>query len=663
MNIQGIIKDLTRRRKTSPEIPYPDELRTVLVDANGNRIFGRSPQPDDFFARPALPFFFRGTIPSYNSRDYPHNKREEARTAYETEELRNRELLEKAVFYLSQTDDGCRLLQLAKNMKFSFVFDRRTTEARNASGLLDFTNKLIPLHPKTTPEDLMLTVKHELQHMENINDGIAADTQQTLSSFQITSRALECAARVSEAIAAFESAYADPVTTPHAFRPPGVTQAFAARLPKMAAAANSPDACKAASSKDWKRFAQIVFPAFYLETGTLAFYDRDMLGIYDARMPKDMNDRDTEDQLRKIYGQDQAGFQTACYYYRDNFHTMLDSFMIRSDWSHSRIAGLMTVGRQKFLEPSGAGYNLESTDNLALINTPETQPVLQAFRHKIIKLKERGHNIADIDLQELETPPLEPTPHNSPPPSLIVSMRNLAVLRKTDARLNAPPSTLASPVSTPVAKFPFQVFIMPSHTAREAWRHILGGEIKLVAFAKNLANTTMAQRWPNEKMRSASIIYAHTYGRHTGLGSDITASRELVKMGLLAPIGAFPTEYIRDLAARIQEASASSVESEHYKSFDDSEKRLLQHWEAMATHGIDPLNGVHQPPDQLHPSDEESGVQVFGRYLANHFKIAATRQDVATMTTGDMVDWGSKQDQQPIAPRPAGEITALTFSK
>ena len=165
---------------TAPkEPPVPTGEWQLIVDKSGNPVNDRPAAIGDMLARRPVQYHYGGTIPGYKpdkSKSLTENMA--ARTDYEMRSIENRALLDKAIFLLSQTDDGRRLLNTALSQEFTFVFDPERTQKEGAAGLCDYTNKLIPLNEGSTPEQVALTVKHELQHMEDIKNGAGRYSQQ-----------------------------------------------------------------------------------------------------------------------------------------------------------------------------------------------------------------------------------------------------------------------------------------------------------------------------------------------------------------------------------------------------------------------------------------------------------------------------------------------------
>jgi hypothetical protein len=630
------------------------------VDAEGNRIIGRGPLQGDFYARKPVSYAFGGTLPTFRPENHPHSEVQAARINYETAELRNRERLEKAIFFLSQTDDGRRLLELANAMQFSFVFDQRTLDAREAIGLCDFRSKLIPVHPDSSPQTLMLTVKHELQHMENMADGIFLDTKETLSSFQLVSRALEASARVSEAVAVYECIHGDPAGTPHQFSPPGISQLFECKLPAMAAALNSPSAQQAAKDKNWKVFAQIVFPAFYKEKPTLATYDRDMLGVYSKNMPVDMNDPASLEDLQASFKNDASGFKAACDV-RSNPRYMREHFMAQSTWSHWKIAKFLTVNGATFLDPTGATFNLDDPALLAFQDDSKTRSAFQIFQDKIAKLQAHGHKVVSVDLP----PMLEDAPPSARPSRSIFRQIAERLRHSTVFSKNTPTPSSPDILPRPLA---LAAIVLPHGGALEAARaqqlfiahNETGAEATLKNFSASLRSTPYNQS-PNDKVCFAIMDYADRHRRGISSDAHIFASKELIDLGLRAPIAAFPSAYIQRVLIRVAEGLHASTSGGNYAAFSDSEKRLLQHWQDIASRGANPFDADtvpgHVSPDIM--------VTTYGRCLTQCFKVSDSKQPLSILTIVELnsrSDLASPQVAATASRQPAQEKKARKHS-
>ena len=261
------------------EPPKPAPPYTRIVDKNGDEIVGRKPNGGDFLARPPMDFDYAGTVPKFSPHDH-HSLRDKMGAAmeYAARDYKNRQNLEKAVFLLSQTEDGRRLLAKARKMEFKFVFDHGQTSDRGAVGMCDYSNKIIPLAEGRNPAAVALTLKHELQHMEDIEKGITYHSNCTLLSSIMADRALEANARVSEAIAASELYLGDPKGPAQQFRSSTLFANFFHSKPAVAEAAFKN--ISAAKEGKWDAFALPVFKAYQGLIKTLDYYDDNLADMY-----------------------------------------------------------------------------------------------------------------------------------------------------------------------------------------------------------------------------------------------------------------------------------------------------------------------------------------------------------------------------------------------
>ena len=265
------------------EAPTPAYSYSRIVDKNGDEIIGRQPNGGDFLARAPVHYNYGGTIPKFNPADYPTlQDKMAAAMEYAARDYRNKQNIDKAVFLLSQTNDGRRLLRKAEEQGFTFVFDHDRLEKEKAAGLCDYKNKLIPLTEGRSPFGVALTIKHELQHMEDIEKGAIYHDRCTLLSAIMGDRALEANARVSEAIAASELLLGNPDGPEQQFRSSALFAHFFHSKPAMAKVAL--DNLDEVKKKNWGGFALPVFKAYQRLTGTLDYYDDRLADIYSGPM-------------------------------------------------------------------------------------------------------------------------------------------------------------------------------------------------------------------------------------------------------------------------------------------------------------------------------------------------------------------------------------------
>ena len=155
----------------------------IPVDVNGDRITDRQSGPNDFLARSPVKCVFGGTHPKpkvidgdVNLSNADHQKMIEARISYEIQALKNAENIEKAIFLVSQTDDGRRLLEKAKTDGCEIIFDSDIRD--DVNGFFMPADNQIVLKQGLTAESVATTLKHEMQHWEdNQNGGVTYNTE------------------------------------------------------------------------------------------------------------------------------------------------------------------------------------------------------------------------------------------------------------------------------------------------------------------------------------------------------------------------------------------------------------------------------------------------------------------------------------------------------
>ena len=91
-------------------------------------------------------------------------------------------------------------------------------------------------------------------------------------------------------------------------------------------------------------------------------------------------------------------------------------------------------------------------------------------------------------------------------------------------------------------------------------------------------------------MRSAILS-----GCHRSLLNNQGKVGEMLDVGLKAPMGAFPQEYLTDLCRRVKETSSDQVQDQSKFTaarITPNEIKLMEHWKEMQSNGIDVMWGV-----------------------------------------------------------------------
>lgn len=272
--------------KTYNTPPTPTTDYPIIVDRFCRPVTLRAPRNDDFLARPPVQFTYGGTIPKFNPANHiGRNEKSAAAMTYIAADARNKTHLEYAVLLLSQTNDGRRLLQMANREKFTFVFDDERMKNEGAVGLCDYQNKLIPLAAGRSAEEVALTLKHELQHMEDILKGISYNHTHTLQSSLMADRALEANARVSEAVACAQILHGTLNGPERQFKSTALFAAFFNKNTPMAARAQT--SLELAEKGQWQEFANQVFDGYFEQQDTLDYYDKRQVDMYAKRLVGD----------------------------------------------------------------------------------------------------------------------------------------------------------------------------------------------------------------------------------------------------------------------------------------------------------------------------------------------------------------------------------------
>ncbi|MDP2206569.1 MAG: hypothetical protein Q8K65_09710 [Alphaproteobacteria bacterium] len=527
--------------------PQPEGYWSMIVDENGEAVTNRPPTATDFLARRPIDYIDGGTQPAFK-KDPLLNERENTKNLvdYEIRSQKNKEHLQKAVFLLSQTDDGARLLSKAKQMEFRLVFNDDLCKERNASGLCDYANKQIPLASGSSAANVALTLKHELQHMEDIKNGMRYGLSDTPRSAILLDRVLEGNARVSEAVAAAEALLGSPQGPARQFRTAALFNEFWRACPQMAQEAQS--ALPQAAENKWTTFAAKVLPAYFRETATLALYERDYFKFIDKYVP------DTSNSIKAAKDGDYQ-HRAAHQRYVDSARNNANTLFTQDRWNAENIAPLLTIrGIPYMKEITGKGFSLASETATALT---ATGPAL------FEKLKQ---NIRTV-LPESDKPALLDLP-----------------VQKSALALPA----LPNPYTGYTSKLETEAF------AAIQMPHRLDGS-RLSNGQRSHESTTQLFNDAFKAMKSGAtdtdrihyVINSYLH-QNAGVANVRGLVGNLLEAGLRAPIGAFPEKYLVDLRARAT-LSVRLFKEGQASDISPKEAKLLDHWQQMKDKGMDPV--------------------------------------------------------------------------
>jgi hypothetical protein len=549
-------------RPVPDTIPVPSGAWSLIVDENGDKVMTREPRAADMLARPAVAYLYGGTQPEYKMEKSPdqfHNL--QGVIDYECRAQRNKEYLDKAVFLLSQTDDGRRLLDVARQNKFTLLFDPSRVAEEGAVGLCDFAGKVVPLAEGRSPAEVALTLKHELQHMEDMSKGATYHANHTPQTARMTDRALEGNARVSEAIAAAEMLLGSPQGPDQQFRTPALARNFWHKNQPMAEAAQA--ALPLAKKGDWNSFATKVFPAYFKQAATLDYYDTRY-----AEYAKSVVPDVSAEQMKTEKGR-QA--------------TAIAERLFSENRSADDIAGAVTIRGAKYLSPAV----LLSEAGLAVAE--KALPVLLEVKEKLLKILPGAATAAGLDAK--------------------------ASTQKPEPRLPNPYKPFLSELTGPDA---FEPIVMP--TRIDGGYYTTGERHNAVvsAFMQKEMDGMKSGRTELDRLHYSINTYLHRgagYANQRGLVSD------LVEAGLRAPVGAFPQEYLQDLYGRMYSAARAGVTGDN-SPLSKQELKLISHWQDMKDRGMDPVWISAEMKSQSYVGNDKM-VESYAGYLVRGLKSPA----------------------------------------
>lgn len=543
------------RSYTTP--PVPEGQWQLIVDINGDIVKDRAPIATDSLARrPAVQLSAMGgeTYPPYvrdPRKDRDHNGA--AYIAHAVRSRRNMDHLEKAIFLLSQTDDGIRLLHMAQREKFKIVFDSDLCVEEGAVGLCDYSQKKIPLAEGRSAAEVALTLKHELQHMEDIKNGLSyAHTNQPRNAV-FANRALESNARVSESVAAAELLLGSPDGPERQFRSGALFDNIFHKNPPVAKAAHA--ALADAKAGNWQDFAAKVFPAYFQQTPTLTYYDNryaKMLSNYAPDVRDSVAVIADPEKFRKLSYEDQEAHRRRVAHVGRYAPQLFTASGLSPDEAVSRltIRGLSYTEQLK-----GKKFDINADANVAI--TPEAQPAYDTLRETL----EKAVPAAGLH-QRLELPAMKPLPFAAMPSpykgqtlgGAEAAFAPIVMPHRLDGHTTFDPDKRSHAVSTESAMA--SITSMNNHG---------GSDFDRLHFGIN-------------------EFFHKNNGYHSGTRGPAV---RLLETGFLAPIAAFPANYVQDLYARVVLAAEASGLVDN--NLDRGEVRLFGHWQDMKDKGFDPI--------------------------------------------------------------------------
>ena len=163
-------------------------------------------------ARPPVKINYLGTLPAFAPEPrLPADVNKRRQSLYEHQSKENQELLDKALFILSQSTTGRHLLEEMTKLGYRVSFDDRMTGSKGAGGLCDPLNKQIVLKSSHDAEYIALVLGHEAVHaLQHSKYNVFPSSSYKPESGIALSFAIEADAYAQQTQIAFELAHGDP---------------------------------------------------------------------------------------------------------------------------------------------------------------------------------------------------------------------------------------------------------------------------------------------------------------------------------------------------------------------------------------------------------------------------------------------------------------------
>lgn len=237
-------------------------------------------------ARPPVEVNFAGTI-FHEKADPKASRAEQERRLKELEARakKNEEVLQDAIFILSQSATGRDVLEQMTKEGYKILFDDRRTGDRGAGGLCDPSDKTLILRAHDSAEYLALLIGHEAVHaVQNTRHDLFPSTRHRPEVGIRMSFAIEADAYAQQTQIALELSYGDPDGPKNQARYKGPLEQMRLRFPDIVKAAE-----KVLSHENALRNGASVaaaFQAFYDNFHLRTFYEDAHLEWAEVYAPK-----------------------------------------------------------------------------------------------------------------------------------------------------------------------------------------------------------------------------------------------------------------------------------------------------------------------------------------------------------------------------------------
>jgi hypothetical protein len=564
--------------------PKRQREHTIFVNSDAEKLNISKPSNNHYLARPAKDYKYAGTIPNFE-RDPTLSELENNVAAFKhhLNDNKNKKLLDKAVFLLSQTDDGRRLLNIAQEQEYTFVFDTEYMEKEGAAGMHDSTKKLISLKEGLTAENVTLTLKHELQHMDDSLHGISYSSDHTLTSATIAQRTLEANARLSEAIAAIELYSGSPNGPEGQYRSASLFRTLYTKHPEIADIAFRH--VKKPKTYPLEKTAQDIFKAYWNKNDTLNFYDARLAKMYaDRILPP----------VEHVFDTSRADYANL----RDEYKTQ-EKYIYAAQLS---ITGMAT---------NGAWENEEAFEKLKDMITIKGKPFFDdtSFLSDPSSLSLAEQTTSSTQRLAAQASAFSPELNETLSTNMYAPSR---IQTEEDKGFSSP---FPPPETTEKEFLPIQ---LPHE--RDSFNHLTNGQTANESVTKDFeqihAKTKHAPASEIEQINIAVSEFCDDPHQNTrGHMSD------LVTAGLRAPMAALPTEYIVYMCEHLNYSSQHGI-----GGLSAEDLIMIEHWQEMTSNGYHPIYGCPYTDFDKDPKRHMNDAQDFSGTSTHYCKSSGLTQ-------------------------------------
>ncbi len=202
------------------------EQWNLRVDATGVPVPAGLESDNDYFARPAMPFIYKGTVDGISAADRKRNPGFTWTASTPEEKRQDAERVGRIMFALAQVPNGRELIDFLNYNKTAIEVRPAETRLQGACAINDIAGNRFWVNPNLDTVDGLRCLSHEGEHAEKNVKGFWYGSRNSLKSALALVAAQEAAANMRSALSVAQFVFDQPGDHPRRWKPKDIEKTY-----------------------------------------------------------------------------------------------------------------------------------------------------------------------------------------------------------------------------------------------------------------------------------------------------------------------------------------------------------------------------------------------------------------------------------------------------